>query len=50
MNFDKIMEFVKQNGYKDFITYLMLVIIILSMGIYMFNYIRKEIKKDKGKY
>ncbi len=50
MDFDKIMEFVKANGYKDFITYLMLVIILLSTGIYLFNYIRKEIKKDKGKY
>ncbi len=50
MNFDKIMNFVKANGYKDFITYLMLVIIILSFAIYLFRFIRKEIKKDEGKY
>jgi len=50
MNFDKIMDFVKANGYKDFITYLMLVIIILSFAIYLFRFIRKEIKKDEGKY
>jgi hypothetical protein len=50
MDFDKIIEFIQANGYKDFITYAMLVIILLSTGIYVFNYIRKEIKKDEGKY
>ncbi len=50
MDFDKIMEFVQANGYKDFITYAMLVIILLSFGFYILNFIRKEIKKDERKY
>ncbi len=47
IDLDSIMEFIRANGYKDFMTYFMIIAITLSFVIYLFNYIRKEMKNDK---
>jgi len=47
---EKILEFVQANGYKDFMTIFILVVVIVSFAAYLLNFIRKEIKKDKKKY
>ena len=46
MNLDEILKFIQANGYKDFMTYVMLFMIIVAGGIYLFRFIRSEIKKD----
>ncbi len=47
---DDIWDFIQANGYKDFMTYLMIVIIVGSFFYYIIDYLRKEIKKDKNRY
>lgn len=47
IDLDSILEFIRANGYKDFMTYFMIVAITLSFVIYLINYIRKEMKNDK---
>ena len=47
IDLESILEFIQANGYKDFMTYFMIVAITLSFVIYLVNYIRNEIKNDK---
>jgi phosphate/sulfate permease len=47
---DGILEFVQANGYKDFMTWFILTVVVVSFAVYLFSFIRKEIKKDKKKY
>lgn len=47
---EELLEFVQANGYKDFMSGFILVVVIVSFGAYLFGFIRKEIKKDKNKY
>jgi len=45
-----IIKFIQANGYKDFMTGFILVVVIVSFGAYLYGFIRKEIKKDKKKH
>jgi len=46
MGFDDIVNSIQADGYKDFITYVMLIIIIGSFVIYLIQFVRKEISND----
>ncbi len=50
LDWDAVLKFIQANGYKDFMTYFILVVVIASFAIYLFTFIRKEIKKDNKKY
>ncbi|RMH61533.1 MAG: hypothetical protein D6677_11700 [Calditrichaeota bacterium] len=48
MFLENIWDMIQANGYKDFMTILMLVIILGSFAVYLFQYVRRTIQKDKS--
>ena len=50
LDWDTVLKFIQANGYKDFMTYFILVVVITSFAIYLYTFIRKEIKSDNKKY
>lgn len=50
MEWDTIIEFIQRNGYKDFMTYFLIVSIVGSFVIYLIIYIKDELAKDPEEY